>query len=332
MIRWLMVLLLLGAGAMGWLWSSYQQFLQSPLQLPPDGLVVDVAPGTSLRAVARRLQQQGTLDNAAYLYWFARSKNLAHRIKAGEYLASPGLTPAGLLDLLVSGKTILHTLTLLEGWNFKQVMAAVAANEVLRHELQGLDAEQVMQRIGYPGVHPEGRFFPETYAFPRNTTDIEFLRRAFHKMQQELEAAWQERAVDRVAVTSPDEALILASIIEKETGAPQERPEISGVFSRRLLRGMKLQTDPTVIYGMGDRFDGNLRRADLQEDTPYNTYVHRGLPPTPICMPGRAAIRAALNPETGTTLYFVAKGDGTHAFSATLQEHNAAVRKYQLKR
>ena len=330
--RLLGALFLLAAVAAAWFWSGYQDFLDQPLQVPEEGLVLEVPPGTNLKALARRLQAQGVLSNADYLYWHARWEKLAHRIRAGEYQLSTGITPVGLIQQLVSGKTILHSLTLLEGWSFKQMMAEIAASEVLTHELQGLSDEQIMQRIGHPGVHPEGRFFPDTYAFPRGTTDTDFLRRAFRRMQQELEAAWQQRSQEKAVVKTPEEALILASIIEKETGVPEERAQIAGVFSRRLQINMKLQTDPTVIYGMGERFKGNIRRKDLREDTPYNTYVHKGLPPTPICMPGRDAIDAALNPEDGKALYFVAKGDGSHAFSATLEQHNAAVRKYQLKK
>jgi len=316
----------------GWYWSAYRTFLQTPLELPREGLVLNVEPGTNLKRLTRELADQGVLSHADYLYWHARWKKLAHRIRAGEYLVPAGTTPPALLELLIRGKTVSYTLTLLEGWNFKQVLAAVRNNKVLKHETQGLDAEQIMERIGRPGIHPEGRFFPETYAFPRGTTDVDFLKRAFAKMEQELDAAWEGRNQDTIMVKSKGEALILASIIEKETGVPEERPQIAGVFNRRLRIGMKLQTDPTVIYGMGDQYKGNIRRSDLRTDTPYNTYVHRGLTPTPICMPGRAALDAALNPQDGKSLYFVSRGDGTHVFSATLEQHNAAVRKYQLKK
>jgi UPF0755 protein len=205
------------------------------------------------------------------------------------------------------------------------------ANEALQQTLSGVDSEELMTLLGLPGEHPEGKFFPDTYQFTRGMTDLEFLRRAQRKMDQELAAAWAKKA-DDVPLKDPYEALILASIVEKETGQADERPQIAGVFARRLEKGMKLQTDPTVIYGMGEKFDGNIRLKDLREDTPYNTYVHTGLPPTPICMPGRDALHAAVDPAPGKAIYFVAKGDGTHAFSTTLTEHNAAVRKYQLKR
>jgi len=326
------ILLIVASLVAGWYWSAYQTFLQAPLNLPEDGLVLTVTPGSNLRQISAELAQQGVLSEPEFLYWHARWKQLAHRIRAGEYQVIAGSKPDDLLNLLVSGKTISYSLTLLEGWNFKQVMAAVRKNGVLKQELDGLDDEQIMRELGYPGIHPEGRFFPETYSFPRGTSDIDFLKRAYRKMQQELDAAWAGRNKDSIMVKNKEEALILASIIEKETGVPDERPEIAGVFSRRLKIGMKLQTDPTVIYGMGDRYKGNIRRSDLREDTPYNTYVHKGLTPTPICMPGRAALDAALNPKPGKSLYFVSRGDGTHVFSETLKQHNAAVRKYQLKK
>ena len=236
-----------------------------------------------------------------------------------------------MLALLVSGRSVSYSLTLLEGWNIRQVRAAVAGHEALRQTLEGVDNLDLMERLGHPGKHPEGRFFPDTYQFRRGTTDVEFLLRAMRKMDEELAQAWQARA-ENIPLQSAEEALILASIIEKETGLASERPQIAGVFSRRLQKGMKLQTDPTVIYGMGEDFDGNIRRKDLREDTPYNTYVHTGLPPTPICMPGREALRAAVDPAPGNSLFFVSRGDGSHVFSATLKEHNAAVRQYQLKK
>jgi UPF0755 protein len=222
-----------------------------------------------------------------------------------------------------------YPLTLVEGWTFRQVMEALQADERLEHLIEDPSAEAVMARLGRRGVHPEGRFFPDTYHFTRGSSDLDILKRAHAAMERVLAEEWEARA-DGLPIESPDEALILASIIEKETGLASERAEIAGVFVRRLRLGMRLQTDPTVIYGLGDDFDGNLRRADLRNDHPYNTYVHAGLPPTPIALPGREAIRAALNPADGETLYFVARGDGSHAFSVTLEEHNRAVRKYQL--
>jgi len=218
-----------------------------------------------------------------------------------------------------------------EGWTFPYVLEAVRRHGAIRETLAGLSPEVVMERIGEPGVHPEGRFLPETYLFPRGTTDVEVLRRAYRDMATLLAQAWQGREA-QVRLKTPDEALVLASIIEKETGQPAERPRIAGVLLRRLQRGMPLQVDPTVIYGLGDRFDGNLRRQDLARDTPYNTYLRPGLPPTPIAMPGRASIQAALHPEEGASLFYVARGDGSHVFSVSLEEHQRAVARYQLRR
>jgi UPF0755 protein len=329
---WLILLFILLVGlAAAAVWRHYQQFLQTPLSLPADGLVLVVERGVTLKRLAHDLAERAVLDQPDYFYWYGRQRRQAHLIQAGEYAVPADATPSQLFDLLVSGETIKYTLTLVEGWNFRQVMAAIRADPVLRQTLEGLENAQIMQRLGYADQHPEGRFFPDTYHFPRGATDIQLLQRAYQRMQKIVAGIWPERAPD-IAVKTPEEALILASIVEKETGKPEERTQIAGVFTRRLKMSMKLQTDPTVIYGMGERYDGNIRRRDLREDTPYNTYVHKGLPPTPICMPGRDAIYAAVHPAAGDTLYFVAKGDGAHQFSATLREHNRAVRKYQLKR
>ncbi|MCB1774798.1 MAG: endolytic transglycosylase MltG [Gammaproteobacteria bacterium] len=324
------LLVLAGSLVVGWAWMEYREFLQTPLKVAGGSVVYDVPAGQSFGAITRELEQAGLVTNARYLQWYGRYRGLASQVKAGEYRLSDGMTADELLALLVSGRSISYSLTLLEGWNIRQVRAAVAGHEALRQTLDGVDNDALMERLGRPGLHPEGRFFPDTYRFDRGTTDVEFLQRAMRTMDEELAQAWQAR-VEGIPLQSAEEALILASIIEKETGQASERPQIAGVFSRRLQKGMKLQTDPTVIYGMGEQFDGNIRRRDLRQDTPYNTYVHAGLPPTPICMPGREALRAAVDPEPGNSLYFVARGDGSHAFSATLKEHNAAVRKYQLK-
>ena len=317
--------------AVAWLWMEIDRFLESSLQLDQPELVYSIPKGTTFAAVARDLERKGLIANARYLELYGRYTGQAQKIRAGEYRLTPDLQPEALLALLVSGRSISYSLTLLEGWNIRQVRAAVAGHEALAQTLDGIDDATLMARLGRPDVHPEGRFFPDTYRFTRGMTDLDFLRRAMETMDRELAAAWDGRA-DDIPLQTPHEALILASIIEKETGQVAERPEIAGVFTRRLKKGMKLQTDPTVIYGMGERFDGNLRRRDLREDTPYNTYVHHGLPPTPISMPGRGALQAAVNPAAGKTLYFVSRGDGSHVFSETLKQHNAAVRKYQLKK
>jgi UPF0755 protein len=259
----------------------------------------------------------------------AYDTRMACRIQSGEYELRSGLTPSRLLELLTSGKVIQHAVTLVEGRTFRQGLAALAADPVLADDLSGRTDEEIMARIGRPGEHPEGRLFPDTYYFPRGTTASDLVRRAYARMETVLQQEWEGRAPG-LPMQTPYEALILASIVEKETGLSSERAQVAGVFVRRLSQGMKLQTDPTVIYGLGDTFNGNIRRFDLTGDTPYNTYVRAGLPPTPIAMPGQEAIRAVLHPAAGDSLYFVAKGDGSHAFSATLEEHNRAVRQYQL--
>jgi len=241
------------------------------------------------------------------------------------------MRPIDLTALLVSGRAVLHELRLVEGWRFDEALAAVRQHAALQQTMPQADAAKLMKALGHGELHPEGRFYPDTYHFPRGTTDVAFLRRAFDTMQSALDVEWPRRA-EGLPYLVPGDALTLASIVERETGATSERAEIAGVFVRRLQLGMRLQTDPSVIYGLGATFDGNLRKRDLLADTPYNTYTRRGLPPTPICLPGRAALQAALHPAPGKTLYFVARGDGSHQFSATIAEHDAAVRKYQLRR
>ena len=329
--RLLGLLVLAASFVAAWLIMDFQSFRDNPLHLPEQGSTLVVAPGTHLRGIARDLQQQGIVDKPLYLVALGRYLGLDARIKAGEFLVLAGTTPAQLLEQLSSGQVVQHSLTLIEGETFKDMMRRVAANSVLTHTLDDTGAEAVMSALGEPGVYPEGRFLPETYAFPRGTTDIDFLRRARQEMETYLQQAWEERA-DDLPLDSPYEALILASIVEKETGVAQERAQIAGVFVRRLRKGMKLQTDPTVIYGMGDSYDGDIRFRDLRTDTPYNTYTRSGLPPTPIAMPGKQAIYAALHPADGEALYFVARGDGSHQFSSTLAEHNRAVDRYQRKR
>ena len=332
MLHRLIGILIIGISfTLAWLMMDFNRFTEQPLTLPPEGYVYTLKPGTSVAGLAHDLVQKGYLTEPLYLRLLARWKGLAHRIKAGEYRLLPGTTPLQLLQQLVAGKVTSYALTLVEGWNFDQMMQAVSQHEALQHTLEGLPDEEIMQRLGYPGEHPEGRFLPDTYHFPRGSTDLELLQRAYSAMQQLLEAEWPKRA-QGLPLKSPYEALILASIVEKETGLAEERPQIAGVFVRRLKKGMLLQTDPTVIYGMGAAFDGNIRRRDLKRDTPYNTYLRKGLTPTPIAMPGADAIRAVLHPEPGKSLYFVAKGDGSHYFSDTLKQHNQAVRKYQLKK
>jgi UPF0755 protein len=333
MHRLLGLILLLASLAVGWVWMDYRAFETTPLQLPDGGAVVVLPPGGSVSSLAEELVQRGYLREgwSWYLRWLAWSTDRAGRLKAGEFQLAPGTRPGALLDLLVSGKVIQYPLTVIEGWTFRQMLEAVRAHPAIRRTLDGLDDAGVMARLGRPGEHPEGRFYPDTYHFPRGTTDADFLARAYRRMQAVVDEAWERRASD-LPYASPDEALVLASIVEKESAVAGERPEIAGVFVRRLRRGMRLQADPTVIYGLGGEFDGNLRRRDLEADNPYNTYTRTGLPPTPICLPGGGALRAALAPAEGNALYFVARGDGTHQFSPTLEEHQRAVTRYQLRK
>jgi len=323
---------LLSSFAVAWLMMEFNQFSDTPVTISDDTTVYAIQPGRSLGPIARDLESKGVLSDALLFRLLARKHGLGNKIKAGEYKLKPGIKPLDLLNLFVSGKVIQHSQTLVEGWTFKQVVVAIQSNKKLKQTLEGLDVDVIMERLGYAGQHPEGRFLADTYHFPSGTTDLSFLKRAYQAMEKVLSDEWGKRE-KTVPLKDPYEALILASIVEKETGQAKERPTIAGVFARRLRKGMKLQTDPTVIYGMGDRYKGNIRRRDLRENTPYNTYVHRGLTPTPISMPGVDSIRAVLHPEKGKALYFVAKGDGSgsHYFSATLKEHNRAVRKYQLK-
>jgi UPF0755 protein len=310
----------------------YQYVLQAPLPLKQEWHYT-LAPKTNLYQVAKDLKQQELINYPTAITWIAiaRLQKKAHRIKAGEYAITIGTTPQQLLDILVKGKSIQYALTIPEGWNFNQLMAAVNEHPYLSHTLAQLDKTTIMHQLGWSDQHPEGRFYPDTYYFPKGMTDVAFLKRAYRLMASELKKAWAKRQTD-LPLKTPYEALILASLIEKETAVAAERPLIAGVFTRRLKKGIPLQTDPTVIYALGKTYDGNIRQQDLKLDNPYNTYVYKGLPPTPIAMPGRSALQAAVNPTPGDTLYFVAKGDGSHYFSASYSEHACAVIEYQLKR
>lgn len=304
---------------------------QQPLALPPDGLQLVVAPGESLRALANRLNRDGILEYPNLLILYARWTELDQQMKHGEYLLPARLTPLELLELLRRGKVIQYPVTLPEGLNLSQALSVLAEQATLVPVLAGPEDSRLYELVK-PYPSPEGLFFPDTYHFSRDTTDFQLLRRAHIRMLQVLDQEWQDRAPD-LPYETPYEALIMASIIERETGLPEEREQIAGVFVRRLQQGMRLQTDPTVIYGLGSAFDGNLRRPDLEDESNvYNTYRRDGLPPTPIALPGRASIHAALHPAEGADLYFVARGDGGHVFSTTLAQHEAAVRKYQLQR
>lgn len=306
---------------------DYLRFMDTPVTLD-EPQVYQVPAGASVRRVARELHEAGWLQRPLYWEFYARVEAESANIRAGEYRLEPGLTPRGLLALLLSGRTIQYSITIPEGWTFARLMTAVRAHDRLLQTLDPEDDMKIMARLGRPGEHPEGWFYPDTYLFPRGTTDLEFLERAHRRMADVLESAWESRRAD-LPLETPYEALILASIVEKETGVPDERDLVAAVFITRLRRGMRLQTDPTVMYG-AQVSDRRLRTRDLRTDGPYNTYTRVGLPPTPIALPGGDAIRATLNPADSDVLYFVSRGDGSHHFSTTYREHREAVIRYQL--
>jgi UPF0755 protein len=324
----LVALLIVGAYGVWW--------VDQPLRLPSGvseqkPLDVEIAPGQSARGVAENLSAAGVQTPWVLLYGWFRISGGSRDIKAGSYEFAPGTTPRTLLSKLVRGEQAVRNITMLEGWNHRQVFDMLRTSPDLTQDLEGLSTADVMALIGYPGRHPEGRFFPDTYRVAKRATASSVLRQAAQAMDKRLAEAWAQRDAG-TPLRTPDDALILASIIEKETGLESDRRRIGGVFTNRLRIGMRLQTDPSVIYGLGEAFDGNLRRGDLQSDTPYNTYTRAGLPPTPIAMPGAASLRAAVQPADTNAIYFVARGDGSSQFSATLEEHNAAVRRYILGR
>ncbi|WP_240635962.1 endolytic transglycosylase MltG [Caldimonas tepidiphila] len=316
-----MLALLLGGAALWW--------LHRPLDLAAPTVEYSVGPGSTPRSIAQGWVQAGVQTSPTLLYEWFRWSGQARRIRAGSYEIRPGVTPRELLTKMVQGDETLVTLRLIEGWNFRQVRAELARAEGLQPLSAKMSDAELMAALDLPGRHPEGQFFPDTYAYSRGSSDLDVLRRAHRAMQRNLEQAWATRD-ETLPLKSPAEALILASIVEKETGQEGDRARVAGVFVNRLRLGMPLQTDPTVIYGLGAGFDGNLRKRDLQaEDNPYNTYLRRGLPPTPISIPGKASLRAAVQPERTKALYFVSRGDGSSVFSETLAEHNRAVNQYQ---
>ena len=334
MIRKLLVLLETGVvlagltlGAAFW---QQNEALHQPLNVTQEQLL-DVPAGSTPTGVLNRLEADGVVKDAFWLRLYWRFNLSGQSLHSGEYRMTPGMDAQSLLTLWQRGEVVQYSLTLVEGWNFRQVRAALAKQPKLEQTLTGLSDNELMARLGHPDVYPEGRFFPDTYRYVRGMSDVELLKQAYNRLDEVLDEEWARRAAD-VPYVDPYQALIMASLVEKETGVPQERGQIAGVFVRRLRLGMLLQTDPTVIYGLGERYNGKLTRAHLKEATPYNTYVIAGLPPTPISLVGREAIHAALNPVSGSSLYFVARGDGSHVFSADLDAHNAAVREYQLKR
>ena len=305
------------------------QFLNSAMPLPDDSVVFEIPAGSAFASISSDLAQRGYIAHPDWFRWYARLTDQAGAIHAGEYLIEAGTTPGQLLQTFVSGDVRLYSFTVVEGWTFRELIAALTANGTVEVSIDFEDWPAVLESFAAEAGHPEGLFLPETYRFPKGTTGIDILSQAFSLMQETLAEEWQGRD-ENLPLTSPYEALILASIVEKETALAAERPRIAGVFARRLAQGMRLQTDPTVIYGMGIDFNGNLTRRNLRTDTPYNTYTRSGLPPTPIALPGRAAINAALHPAAGSELYFVATGlgDGSHKFSDTKAEHDIAVQEF----
>jgi UPF0755 protein len=328
--RLLLLLVVVALLAAAWAWQRQRAFGDTPLAGTAAGQTLVVASGDSLASVLRKLRAAGIETGERLQWqWLARELSAAGRLQVGEYALDASTTPRALLLALRDGKVVRRNFTLIDGWNIRDLRRALAKVPELRQETASLDDAGLMRALGQPGQHPEGRFLPETYAWVRGDSDLDLLKRAHAAMTKALEAAWAARAPG-LPLRSRDEALVLASIVEKETGIAEERPQIAGVFVRRLQAGMRLQTDPTVIYGMGSAYNGNIRRRDLVTDTPYNTYTRDGLPPTPIAMPGAAALRAATQPAPGDALYFVAVGDGSgrHVFSRSLGDHNAAVRAY----
>jgi UPF0755 protein len=338
--RWMLLILLLvllATSALAlFIWKDYQRF--SNELLFPQGLTsserftIDFPEGAALANLVDGLES-AKAAKAPRWQWqmLVRELNLSRKLKAGEYAFSATDTPRSVLFALAEGKVVQHRITLIEGTRFADLRASLVQHKAVKQSIAAMSDAEILSAIGAEESHPEGLFLADTYRFPKGFSDLELLKKAYWAQKKLLRSAWDQRQPN-LPYSTPYEALIMASIIEKETGKASERPEIAGVFIRRLRLNMRLQTDPTVIYGMGDAYQGNIRKSDLQTDTPYNTYTRAGLPPTPIALPGRAAIQAALNPKTGSTLYFVAKGNGAHQFSETLDQHNQAVREYQLKR
>ena len=327
-VRRLLIVLLLLAALAAMVGGAAAWWLGQPLALKADSIELEIEPGTSPRGVAQAAVDAGVQTDARWLYYWFRLSKQDRQIRAGNYEITAGTTPRTLLQKLVRGEESLRAITLVEGWNFRQVRAVLAKDEFLKHDTAAMSEAELMAALGKPGMAAEGMFFPDTYTFAKGSSELAVLRRALHAMERRLDEVWALRAADS-PLRSPYEALTLASIVEKETGRVSDRGQIAGVFTNRLRIGMRLQTDPTVIYGLGESFDGNLRRKDLQTDTPWNTYTRAGLPPTPIALPGKASLMAAVQPEATKAIYFVARGDGTSHFSATLDEHNRAVNRYQ---
>ena len=313
-----------------WLWSSYQSALKEKLVVQNKSIDYSIKSGSSLTSIIYDLANKNIIKQPRYLLLYARLNGLSNKMKTGDYRLTSDHTAQEFLDDIFSGKVVQFSLTIIEGWSFNQLLEAINNHPQIKHTIADKSKKEIMHELELAGTHYEGQFLPDTYNFPKGLTDIEFLKRAHTSLKSVLKEEWNNRTVGLPYINAY-EALTMASIVEKETGQASERKQIAGVFIRRLEKRMRLQTDPTVIYGMGNKYKGNIRKKDLLRDTPYNTYRRHGLPPTPIALPGRDAIHAALHPADGDALYFVARGDGSHQFSATLNEHNKAVIKYQLK-
>lgn len=320
---------LAAAGTGLWVWQGLET-LEKPVSLK-EPVLFDVPSGSAFSRVAQQMEAEGLVEKSLWLRLHGRLNPDQARIRAGEYEFTDGMSARDMVDAMVAGDIKHWSIQFIEGWTFKDMRAALASAERLRQEAADWTDEEIMKAMGAEGEHPEGRFFPDTYLFASNDSDLDLLKRSFNRMETVLAEEWDNRE-EGLPYDKPYEALIMASIVERETGVPHERDEVAGVFVRRLEKGMRLQTDPTVIYGMGDKYQGRIGSRDLRTYTPYNTYRIDGLPPTPIALPGQEAIHAALHPKEGDSLYFVARGDGTHKFSRTLAEHQKAVREFQLNR
>lgn len=329
--KWLSIFIFLAATIIGYLaFEGYRSFIDTPMEVSDENAIFSVEKGSSFTKVAKALESRKLVKSALLFKILAKTRKLENKLKTGEYALPESVKPVELLDILTSGRSLQYKQVIIEGQSFKQLVQSIKNNPHLKQTLSDDDYALIMEELGSDLLNPEGMFFPDTYNFPRTTTDLQFLQRSYDDMQRYIQKAWEERD-PHPYIKTPYEALILASIVEKETGHEDERPMIARVFLNRLEKGMMLQTDPTVIYGMGEKYDGNIRKKDLKTDTPYNTYTRFGLPPTPIATPGRAAIHAVMHPPEGDALYFVAKGDGTSHFSKTYVKHRKAVIKYQLR-
>ncbi len=328
-LSFFLFILIIALVVMFWLFRLHQHIQEKPMQIDAPGYLVDILPGMSVQKIAGHLAKDGVLKHPNWFVIWVKFSHVRYKLKAGEYMLKPGMTPEDFIQLMVSGKVYQHPLTIVEGWTFDQLIQALNEEPSLQHTIQGLSYIELMQKLGYPSEHPEGQFFPETYRFPKGTTDVAFLQRAYKMMQHKLNKIWQERD-PKISLKNPYEALILASIIEKESNLDEEYPEIAGVFIRRLERNMPLQADPTIVYSAGRNYQGRITSELLKMPSPYNTYLNTGLPPTPIAFPSQKALYAATHPKEGDSLYFVARGNGKgHVFSKTLEEHNKAVNEYR---